>query len=296
MNIDLNTPVIQSQLFPQRDEVFIVSFEGFIKNPSEGLIRFMKEDRSCWIERYPGLLNFDSMDEAEIYDNTMFFSPMQLLSAIAEENVTEEDMEEDMNFILSSISLFDSLMTTFEYTLYQLLHEKFVKKVYIYKPLSFFDNEIQYLYKKYYDVVDKIEIESGCPIHELYNKVEATTIYTPDIGFILDYVEMKVPKEKKRDQVFILLNTVNNLMYIEELDKFFYETEFYERVKKVNDVEDSFKIFPMYNFYIDTNTLDETNLYRTHDEDDDETVSEDIEEEETTDNTYKTTSDEMRLL
>jgi len=203
-----------------------------------------------WIEKYPGLSMFNGMNGSEIYENTMLFSPMELLKSLSEGNLTEEQMEYDMNLILSNVKLTDSLMTSFEFALYQLLRQKFVKKCYIYKENSFFDNEILYLSEKYEDVIGKIELESGCPIDQLYDKIDATTIYTRDMGFIFDYVQNNVKEEKKSGQVFILLNTCQNMTYFEEVNSFFYDEEFYEKVKSSN-AENPYTIYPTYNFQID---------------------------------------------
>lgn len=294
MNIDLNTPIIENRMFPQRDETFIVSFEGFIKNISESLIRFMLRDREYWIKKYPGLSLFDNISPGDIYYNTMFFPPMILLQSIANDTLTEEEIENDMYFISSSVSLFNSLMTSFEYSLYRLLQEPFVKKVYIYKPFSFFENEIEYLSEKYIDVIDKIELESECPIHELYEKINATTIFTTDLGFIFDYIKNTAPEEKKKHQTFIVLNTVNNLVFFEENNKNSYDMEFWKRVQAINNTDDSYRVFPMYNFYIDGASIDQTDLY--HSQDDEDETYDYIEQEEEDEILYQVPPSDLNLF
>lgn len=255
----------------------------------------LENNKDYWIKKYPDLSLFERMSVGDIYDNTMFFPAMGLMRSIANETLTDEEIENDMHFILSSVSLFNYLMTTFEYSLYQLLQESFVKKVYIYKPFSFFENEIEYLSEKYHDAIDKIELESECPIHELYEKVDATTIFTTDLGFIFDYIENTASNEKKNQQAIIILNTINNLVYSEEHDKYFYDMEFWKKVQEINNRDDSYRVFPMHNFYIDGASIDKTNLYHDQDDDDEESVY--MEREEDIDDTiYKISPNELNLL
>ena len=60
MRFDVGLPLQSTDR--SRDETFIVFFEGFIKNPSEGMIRTMLRDKDDWIFFLSGFTGFHRND------------------------------------------------------------------------------------------------------------------------------------------------------------------------------------------------------------------------------------------
>ena len=261
--------------FPEnaRDEIFIVDFHGFVKNPSEGIIRTMLRDIDDWIERYPYLETFDGMTQDEIYENTMLMMPHNLLYALSNEKLSAEEIGEDLKIIEQDVILDNSKITTFEFCLYQMLHEKYVKKCYFFKDTEFYDNEINYIKRQYDDVIEKIECVSGGFL-SLFEKVNPTTICITDCDLVLDYIPTHYDKDKLDSMMFIVLNTIKNIEYSEENKLFVYRDNYIEKVKQMND-ENDFGIASMFNFALNTEELEmehSENNEESIEEDDDETI------------------------
>lgn len=252
---DVATPI--RKIDNSREETILVSFEGFIKNASEGMVRTMLRNDEDWIERYPELTIFDEMTQQELYDNTMLFQPKELLYALSNEKATEEQIEEDLNTIMPDVLLQLSKITSFEFALYRLLSKKFVKKVVIWKEDSFYENEIQYLDHQFEEFLPKIEYMSGGLITVMEEK-KPTTVCITDIGFPLYYISEQEDQRLYDGVFFIILNSAHNVIYQEEVENFVYLEEFSERMKEINENDNiPYAISAMFNFVLDVDIEDD---------------------------------------
>jgi hypothetical protein len=237
-----------------RDEVFVVYFDGFIKNTSEGVVRAMLRDEEDWLDKYPYLEIFRGMTQDELYNATMFTMPIDLLYEISDEKLTADEIRKDLDIILPSIIVSTSRITTFEFALHQLLLEDNVKKCYIFRDTHFFENEIEYIHQMYNDVIDKIEIFSGGFI-TLFNKFKPTTSFVTDYYLVSNYIVPETPKEELDNKIFIILNTFYTVHYEESTQMYVYNEEF---AKVMNEYvkSNSFGMSAMYNLQLNSDELE----------------------------------------
>lgn len=248
MRFDVGQPILSGD--KSRDETFIVFFDGFIKNPSEGIMRSMLRDYEDWIFFYPKLEKYQDLSTEEIYDETMIVTPVQLLRALCDGVRTDEQIEEDLEKISQLVFVENSKMTTFEYSLYNLIQEAFLKKCYFYKEGKFTPNEIRYIRRKYRSVIEKIEIVDEVNFPSFIEEVNPTTIFINDPSFIFDYFAKEYDEDFQIGKLFIVLNSELTVHYNEQLKVLEYNPEFKKMVDKLNE-ESPFSISPMFNFRIE---------------------------------------------
>lgn len=249
MKPDMGLP-IQSGGEYVRDEVFIVSFEGFIKNTCEGIIRTLCRDDEDWIERYPKLELFFSMDQDELYDNTLLYRPKELLYTLADDSVPYETVEEDYELLCKNVIFHNSKVTTFEFSLFQLLQESTIQKCYFYKESPFYQNEMDYIQSQYNDVISKIEFINGSLV-EACKEIDTTSVFISDYKMMQDLVS-NLTLEKLSNKLFVILNSLSNVEYLEENDTFAYTDEFASFMMKINEDENiDYAVTTMYNFALD---------------------------------------------
>lgn len=248
MRFDVGQPILSGE--ESRDETLIVFFDGFIKNPSEGIMRTMLRDYDEWIFFYPRLEDFQNQTMEEIYDYTMLITPQELLKILSENNRSDEEIESDLEEISESVFTENSRMTTFEFSLYNLLKEKYIKQCYFYKEGKFTQNEISYILSKYKSVIDKIEIVDETNFPSLMENVNPTTIFINDPSFIFDYFMDEYDIEFQLGKMFIVLNSNLTVHYNEDLDQLEYNEDFKELVEELNE-NSPFAISPMFNFRIE---------------------------------------------
>ena len=245
-----------------RDEILIVYFDGFIKNTSEGMVRTMLRDEDDWIEKYPNLSEFRELSQDDVYDNTILLTPDHLLHYLSNGEITQEDIESDLDIICSDIILENSKITTFEYCLYTILGEKNIKKCYIFKDTAFYANEVQYIQKQFSTYISKIEFVSG-GFMTLFDEVSPTTIFLLDGNLLFDLIIPSYPKAKLQDMMFVILNTLKNIEYNEKDKMFIHKNDFLTQLKKENS-KSVIGVSTMFNFPL---TSDESEN-SIHDEDD----------------------------
>lgn len=263
MRFDVGLPLQSAD--GSRDETFIVFFEGFIKNPSEGMIRTMLRDKDNWLFLYPHLKDFLGMTMVEIYENTMLFQPDEALKILSDNERTEEEISKDLEKIMPEIILENSLMTSFEFALFNLLKAPNIKKCYIYKEGTFYRNELGYVRRRFSDVFNKIEFVDEEPFIDLFNRVNATTIFLTDPAFVFDYVENQVPEEKSANTMFILLNSQQTVEMTNQ-GTMQYTLPFEEKLEEVNE-EKEYGVSAMFNFPISEDDTEENENEETEEVD-----------------------------
>ena len=247
MNFDVAHPFVA---LDQRDETFVVFFDGFIKNTTEGMIRTMLRDPDDWVEYYPHLLEYDDYTVEELYDHTMLYQPAEMLSLLSENERDEDDIQKDLDTILPEVFLGLSQDTTFEYTLFAMLKNAFVKKCYIYKEGIFYQNEIDFISIRYKEFADKMEFVDDVNFPDFLGKVDPTTIFLTDPAFLFDYLVNEMTPEEKNEKMFVLLAGYRVVEYNPESKIFEYTEEFQDLVKEINE-NDTCLIGGMFNFRIE---------------------------------------------
>lgn len=244
---DVATPIIFTK--NSRKEIFIVCYDGFIKNPSEGLIRTMLSEIDRWEDRYPYLSEYRGISNKELYDQTMLYPSDYLLRIISGNQLTDEEIKKDIAEITPNIYVENSEITSFEFALYQLLQEPKVEKCYMYKDGFFYQNEIEYIITHYKKSYEKIKLVDDTNFPSLVEAVHPTTLFVTDPAFPFDYmINGGMTEEERRDKVIILLNSINTIEESNETPSGYdYKKEFKEKMDEIV-TDDLFEIVPMYNF------------------------------------------------
>lgn len=243
---DLWTPIhfINDQT---RDEILIVFFDGFIKNTSEGIVRTMFRDEEDWLEKYPDLDSFDEDTKDELYQHTMLFQPKTLLKVLSGNALSDEEIEKDLKELRQEMIIDNSKITSFEFGLFQLLHEKFIKKCYIYKEEPFEKNEIFYLENQYEEVLDKMEFVHG-DFLSLFEDVKPTTIFLHDISMV-ELIRQKYDEDTLMGTLFVVLNSFLNVN-INDDESITITKEFIDKVNEIN-TDEAISVTSMFNLPVD---------------------------------------------
>lgn len=250
MRFDVCQPIMLNE--NSRDEIFIVFFDGFIKNTSEGILRSMIRDYDDWILLYPNLKDFQDKSMEELYDYTMIITPIRLLKILSNNSRSNDDIIKDLDKINELVFTDNSQLTTFEFTLYNILREKNIKNCYFYKEGKFTQNEINYIMHKYDSSKDKIEIVDETNFPSLVENTNPTTIFINDPSFIFDYFMTEYDMEFQLGKLFIVLNTDLTMHYDEDSNQIEYNDDFKKMVEEINE-KSPFSICPMFNFRIEEN-------------------------------------------
>lgn len=267
MNFDPLLPIQSMNTDRDRRERLLVSFEGFIKNQSEGLVRTMLSEMEDWIEDYPILSIYDDMDMVEIYEAVSLYQPYELLDEMSEHKKTKEEILKDLDTLLPKIFLENSHVTQFEFALYQLLREEKIEYCCIFKEGKFYENELRYIRNRYKPVIEKIELVDNTALPVIFNDIKPTTAFLTEPGFVFAYIEEVYVEDDDpiAGTMFILLNNTETVEMTEN-GLFAYTDQYKESMTYVNE-EKSYGVASMFNFIFE-GTNDE--VYSIVDEEDDE--------------------------
>lgn len=210
----MTNDVLQPIRDGNRDEIFVVEYEGFIKNITEGILRAMLRDLEEWELKYPTLKEFENLTAEELYDQTLLFNPEEFLTLISDGKKPIEEIIQDVKELLPEVIITEQQTTVFEFALYRLLHEDFVKKCYIIKSSSFLEYEVDYIRTVYSDCIDKIEAGEGDLLSLLSSEAkDATTIFFSDVETLTKKFLDEFGFEGLEGKMFILRNCLNNITF-----------------------------------------------------------------------------------
>lgn len=233
-----------------RNETLVVFFDGFIKNTTEGMIRTMLTDKKRWLSRYPDLEYFDGKEEQDLYNETMFYQPKDMLESISNGKVTETEIDEDISEILPRVVLKDSQMTTFEVALYKLIQVGFIQKCYIYREGEFYSNELTYCRTRYANYIEKFEFVDQVNLPDFLVKVHPTTIFINDPNFVFDYVVNHMTDDERLAQIYIILANFQMIQFNEEKNEFEYNKDLVDSIFAIGE-DAVYGVSPMFNFQIE---------------------------------------------
>lgn len=256
MIFDPLAPIQSMDTDRDRTERLLVSFEGFIKNQSEGLVRTMLSELEDWIDIYPALEIYDEMTMEEIYDAVSLYQPYELLEAMTDEERSQDDILNDLDKLMPEIYLDNSRITQFEFVLYQMLKEDKIEYCCIYKEGKFYENELSYIRNKYKSVIDKIELVDDTPLPIIFNDIRPTTAFITDPAFVFGYIE-EVYQEDDSDidgTMFIVLNNTD-IVEMADNEVFIYTDRYKESMTYVN-TEKSYGVASMFNFALEDTSAD----------------------------------------
>lgn len=230
-----------------RDEIFLVEYEGFIKNIVEGIVLSMLFTKQRWIDMYPKLTEFKDILNGEVYDKTMLYiNPLDYLNELSNDTLSDTDILKDIQELEKMVDIIQYQQCTIvEFAVQSLLKQKFVKKCIFLKSTPFNNNEIKYIASVFKDSINKINIFSG-PTEEVFESYEPTTCFINSFNTINKCIQIGNVMSMK-DKLFILRNTNENVYY-SNVDKLFrYKTEFINNVEIINKGK-VYYIAPMYTY------------------------------------------------
>lgn len=238
--IDVLTPFTKSE--KNRYETFLVQMEGYMYNRTAAFAITMLENYERWIPIYPHLEMFCDMSALQIYNATMRYDVIDLLTSIIDQKLLDDE-EQVIRLLMESIEELDScnrfnhtVMPIIAYALKQLSGERCCEKIIICKSGEFKPLEIDYLRLLFGENLDKIKIVSG-DYYQIWldNKEKITTNFINDIN-ILDKIA-EFSKENNfpdyiNNQLFLLRLTDK----IVEIDKELNQAR-YNCVEHINELE-----------------------------------------------------------
>lgn len=267
MSFDPLQPIQSMNTDRDRKEKLLVSFDGFIKNQSEGVVRTMLSELEDWEEVYPNLTMYDDMSMEDIYDAVMLHQPPELLYELSGNIRTEEEVIRDLDDILPRIFLDNSKITQFEFALYRLLQEEKVTSCCIFKEGPFYPNEKDYIRRQYVEVIDKIEFVEQTDLPTIFNDIKPTTAFITDPAFVFDFLENQYAiDDPDTDKVMFIVLPNTSVVEFDE-NSLVYTEVFKASMEYVNENR-NYGIAPMFNFSLDESNSD-LDEYK-EDEDDEE--------------------------
>ena len=267
MIFDPLAPIQSMDTERDRVERLLVSFEGFIKNQSEGLVRTMLSELDHWIDQYPLLEIYDDMTMEEIYDAVSLYQPYELLEEMSEHKRSQDEILQDLDTIMPQIFLENSHLTQFEYTLYRMLHENKIEYCCIYKEGPFYENELKYIQFKFKNVLEKIEFVDATPLPTIFHDIKPTTAFISDPSFVFGYIE-ETYGENDEDIAGTMFIVLNNTDTVEMMNgEVFVYTEKYKKSMIFVNEERHYGVASMFNFALQDTSTD---LRNYGDEEEDE--------------------------
>ena len=203
-------------LFPctdkdNRDENFIVDYDGFIVSRTEEFILTLlnKADDIDFEEEFPGLNKY--RDVKDIYTEVSLKNIPQLISELKGKEIGAEEAYKIFDeYTNNNTYLFNSLTSTLlDFALYNIVETKYCKSINIVKRDGWEPWEFQRIYKRYGDHVDKIKYFEGDIMSNLDLIPNPTTIFINDTKLLLD-ISDKFGPDISSNILFIIRNDMTN--------------------------------------------------------------------------------------
>jgi len=197
-----------------RNEIFIVEYDGVLRNFNEAILRAMILDYKKWIHKYPEIINYFQFTSDELYEFSVNVDTVTMLSTLKHDRKTSDkdrkEIEEDIKSLLP-INTDWLHITRMQIALYNIISSKVVRHLYIvndgmdeklrnYIASSVPNNE---------DARHKISLVNGTITEVLNDHPEATTLMMRRSEELYD-ISMKNPDILK-DKLIILNDTMENM-------------------------------------------------------------------------------------
>lgn len=210
-----------------RDEVFLINYEGFIVNQSANLVYAIFDNLEKYCKAYPGISMFLNMNAREIYESTKLFHPFNLLfsmSIVGTENMDNLNALSDQ--IVKDIILLKEIdvcrfiiPTMFSFALNKMMSERCCTKAYILREIGYADWEVEHMRNMFGEHGAKIEYIDG-DFFDFYmtEKKNLTTIFVNDYTTLLKIYGVPNHEEFTSNQLFSLLLS-SDILELEESTK-----------------------------------------------------------------------------
>lgn len=190
-----------------REEIFLISYEGYIKNMGEELILKMKLDEAYWISRFPLIKEYFALSHLELYDATVFFSPEELLMILSREEDTKELYKEIRTKYLDYSVEDIRVSTAYSFAFKKIFLRNFTKKIYFVTKTPLNREDKYYLYDEIIrdkrGITEFYQCDTDEDIVELVTKSNPTTIFI-DSFTLAENIDRAVDTKRKKDLLYMV--------------------------------------------------------------------------------------------
>ncbi len=209
-----------------RIENILVEYDGFINSLSERLIRMGEIDNEDLVP-YPKLVELLKLSDNDVFNVANLYTIEDINKLFLNNKYTSQDIDRLFNINIIEFQR----RTLFEYSLYNLIQEKYIQSISIIKKEEFKEYEINSLIKLFGDNVDKLILYTG-DTYSLVKDKSFTTICLNSYDELLKIIDL-YEYEKAKEIFFILRNNSSNisisdkgeidLLYKQEIEKLITE-------------------------------------------------------------------------
>lgn len=213
-----------------RIENILVDYDGFINSLSERFIRAGEIDNDD-LTPFPKLIEILKLSDNDLFNLANLYTIEDINKEFFNNKYTDKDIDKlfDMNIIDFQ------RRTLFEYSLYNLVQEKYIESISIIKKDAFKEYEINTIAKLFGKRMDKIKLYTG-DTYSLAIDKNFTTICLNSYDEMLKIIN-SYNKENIKEIFFILRNNLSNisissnteiqLCYTKEIEKLITEKEIF---------------------------------------------------------------------
>lgn len=206
-------------LFPfdeahNRNEIFVVEYDGVLKNFNESILRKLIIDYQRWEHKYPLIKDYLHFSSDELYEFSINVDTVTMLSTLKHDKKTSDkdrkDIENDIK-LLYPINVSWLHTSRMQIALFNILDSKIVKRMYIVNKNM--DEEL----RKYIassipnkkGVRDKISLVNGSISEVVQDHPEVTTVILRRSQELYDMT--KHFPDKLKNKLFIVNDTIENM-------------------------------------------------------------------------------------
>lgn len=216
-----------------RDEYFLVEYEGFIRNMAEGLIIAMNLIPGIYDEAYPELKNYMNKSPEELYNMTSPYGGEQMLYILSKKDIDTADLLREYSKIMEDKDVCPlQKETLFAGALSMLSEEKFVKEINIIKTTNYMPNDIEYIDSLFNGTgYEKVKMYTGSSIQFYIENPNITTYALNNPSIITSLVENKECEEHLKNTFFLLRDSIDTITMDPETELLKYANQdFYEEL------------------------------------------------------------------
>ena len=220
---DIQHPIISEH--GNRSEIFLVEFDGFIKNTAEALVLYILDHYEELVWKYDSLFKyydtFYDMTKEEIYEFTSLLPIDTFVKSAL--GIEEEEVDSFLNEIEDKVDVSEASFTEFELVFRKIADEDFTSQIFFYRERPFTLNQMEYIKEKYASVFEKKKIQFvHGDLNACIKGTNATTVFTSNHFYIENYV--KDNQDSFKGVEFIVRNTLMNLEF-SDVSQLFYPSK-----------------------------------------------------------------------
>ena len=213
-----------------RDENLLIEYDGFIKNTAEALIMMLELEKEENLKKYPRLQPFLNSKDKDLYNDTVLFSPEQLLGFLSNNTLSTDEIMKELDELFQRFDIINfQLDTVFEYALMNLADMDYVKSISIVSRRGFKNYELDYIRKTFHKNIKKFDFYIG-NINELIKTGKYTTVFTNDADGVITC--LKEMENDVLEKILFIIRICIDTIDLEESDS----TNRYIHLKEIEEI------------------------------------------------------------